>query len=45
MAKQKYDQQFKNDVTEEILIGERSAAQVAYDRDLPTSADKGYKNY
>lgn len=38
MAKQKYDQQLKNDVIEEILIGERSAAQVARDRNLSTSA-------
>ena len=38
MAKRKYDQQLKERVIEEVLIGERSAAQVARDHDIPDSA-------
>ncbi len=38
MAKRKYDQQLKERVIEEVLIGERSAAQVARDHEIPGSA-------
>lgn len=38
MAKRKYDEQLKVLVIEEVLIGERSAAQVARDHELPESA-------
>ena len=38
MAKRKYDQQLKDTVIDEVLIGERSAAQVARDHEVPESA-------
>ena len=38
MAKRKYDEQLKQAVIETVLEGERSAAQVARDYELPTSA-------
>lgn len=38
MAQRKYDDKLKKDVIDAVLIGDRSAAQVARDYDLPTSA-------
>jgi len=38
MAQRKYDEKLKQEVIEAVLIGERSAAQLARDYDLPTSA-------
>ena len=38
MAYRKYDRQLKKSVIEEVLIGERSAAQVARDHEIPESA-------
>lgn len=38
MAHRKYDQQLKDTVIEEVIIGERSAAQVARDHETPESA-------
>lgn len=38
MAQRKYDEKLKQEVIEAVLIGDRSAAQVARDYDLPTSA-------
>ena len=38
MASRKYDQQLKDNVIKEVLIGERSAAQVARDHEIPESA-------
>jgi len=38
MAQRKYDENLKQEVINAILIGERSAAQVARDYDLPTTA-------
>lgn len=38
MAQRKYDDKLKQDVINAILIGDRSAAQVARDYELPTSA-------
>ena len=38
MAKRKYDPQLKENVIKEVLIGERSAAQVARDHEIPESA-------
>ncbi len=38
MAKRKYDPQLKERVIEEVLIGDRSAAQVARDHEIPDSA-------
>jgi len=38
MANRKYDEQLKARVVEEVLIGERSAAQVARDHEIPESA-------
>jgi len=38
MAYRKYDPQLKESVIEEVLIGERSAAQVARDHEIPESA-------
>ena len=38
MAKRKFDQQLKDSVIKEVIIGERSAAQVARDHEIPESA-------
>lgn len=38
MANRKYDQQLKDNVIKEVIIGESSAAQVARDHELPESA-------
>lgn len=38
MVKRKYDEKLKQEVIEAILIGDRSAAQVARDYDIPTTA-------
>jgi len=38
MANRKYDHQLKNDVIDAVLIGSKSAAQVARDHDIPESA-------
>jgi len=38
MANRKYDKQLKKDVIDAILIGNKSAAQVAKERDIPCSA-------
>lgn len=38
MANRKYDQQLKETVIKEVLIGERSAVQVARDHEIPPSA-------
>ena len=38
MAKQKYDEQLKKDVIDAVLIGNKSAAQVAREHDIPDSA-------
>jgi len=38
MANRKYDQQLKSDVIDAVLIGSKSAAQVARDHDIPESA-------
>jgi len=38
MAKRKYDQQLKNDVIDAVLIGNKSAAQVAREHNIPDSA-------
>jgi transposase-like protein len=38
MANRKYDQQLKDSVIKEVIIGERSAAQVARDHEIPESA-------
>lgn len=38
MANRKYDQQLKDSVINEVIIGERSAAQVARDHEIPESA-------
>ena len=38
MANRKYDKQLKKDVIEAILIGNKSAAQVGRERDIPASA-------
>ncbi len=38
MANKKYDQELKNDVIDAVLIGSKSAAQVARDHDIPESA-------
>ena len=38
ISDRKYDQQLKDTVIEEVIIGERSAAQVARDHELPESA-------
>jgi len=38
MANRKYDKQLKKDVIEAVLIGNKSAAQVARERDIPDSA-------
>ncbi len=38
MANRKYDQELKNDVIDAVLIGSKSAAQVARDHDIPESA-------
>ncbi len=35
MANRKYDQQLKSDVIDAVLIGSKSAAQVARDHDIP----------
>lgn len=38
MANRKYDQQLKETVINEVIIGDRSAAQVARDHEIPESA-------
>jgi transposase len=38
MAKRKYDQQLKNDIIDAVLIGNKSAAQVAREHNIPDSA-------
>ena len=38
MANRKYDQALKKDVIEAVLVGNKSAAQVAREHDVPTSA-------
>ena len=38
MANRKYDQQLKDTVINEVIIGDRSAAQVARDHEIPVSA-------
>jgi len=38
MANRKYDPQLKKDVIDAVLIGNKSAAQVARERDIPDSA-------
>jgi len=38
MANRKYDSELKNTVIEEVIIGDRSAAQVARDHEIPESA-------
>jgi len=38
MANRKYDQQLKDTVINEVIIGDRSAAQVARDHEIPESA-------
>jgi transposase len=38
MANRKYDTQLKKDVIEAVLIGNKSAAQVAREHDVPASA-------
>lgn len=38
MAQRKYDEKLKQEVIEAVLIGERSAAQVARDYEIPTTA-------
>jgi len=38
MTNRKYDQQLKNDVIDAVLIGNKSAVQVARDHDIPESA-------
>ncbi len=38
MSNRKYDQQLKDTVINEVIIGDRSAAQVARDHELPESA-------
>lgn len=38
MAQRKYDDKLKQEVIDAVLIGDRTAAQVARDYDLPTSA-------
>ena len=38
MANRKYDEQLKDTVIKEVIIGERSAAQVARDHEVPESA-------
>ena len=38
MANRKYDKQLKKDVIDAVLIGTKSAAQVARERDIPVSA-------
>lgn len=38
MANRKYDQQQKDSVIKEVIIGERSVAQVARDHEIPESA-------
>lgn len=47
MANRKYDEQLKNDVIDAVLIGNKSAAQVAREHNVPESAVyswiRGYK--
>ena len=38
MVSSKYDQQLKNDIIDAVLIGSKSATQVARDHDIPESA-------
>lgn len=38
MAQRKYDKKLRQEVIEAVLIGDRTAAQVARDYELPTSA-------
>jgi transposase len=38
MAKRKYDQKLKDEVIQMVLVGDRSAAQVARDHEIPESA-------
>jgi len=38
MANKKYDDQLKSDIIDAVLIGNKSAAQVARERDVPESA-------
>jgi len=38
MANRKYDPKLKKTVIDEVIIGERSAAQVACDHEIPESA-------
>jgi len=38
MANRKYDRQLKDTVINEVIIGDRSAAQVARDHEIPESA-------
>lgn len=38
MAQRKYDQKLKDDVIQAVIIGDRSAAQVARDHEIPESA-------
>ncbi len=38
MAKRKYDERQKKDVIDAVLIGNKSAAQVAREHDIPDSA-------
>jgi len=38
MAKRKYDEQLKKDVIDAVLIGNKSAAQVAREHNIPDSA-------
>ncbi len=38
MANRKYDPELKSNIIEEVIIGDRSAAQVARDHEIPESA-------
>jgi len=38
MAQRKYDEQLKKDIIDAVLIGNKSAAQVAREHDVPDSA-------
>jgi len=38
MAQRKYDEQLKKDIIDAVLIGNKSAAQVACEHDVPDSA-------
>lgn len=38
MANRKYDEQLKKDVIDAVLVGNKSAVQVAREHDIPDSA-------